>query len=396
MWTNLTNATDGLSSEREVKVMEDGNRSFRRWPWLVLLVVIGLGIFFTAKQDAEPASSPVGLKAYDDVRAFAGMSARVDVSAMDLTGAGGMIPTLWFNEKTKWPEKMPKSPIPKAILEEAKNPGLGVRALHSQGVTGEGVAVAIIDQPLYQDHPEFAGKIEMYKDFDCKTESSMHGPAVTSLLVGEDCGTAPGAKVYYAAAPSWLGDAKYYADALDWLVSVNKELPLEQKIRVVSVSAAPSGEGSPFKNGDVWDKAVAGAQEEGILVLDCTNVHGFIASCWYNVKDPESVQRCTSGYPGMSSTGRGSKYLCAPTSPRTSAEEYVRGDHSYQYTGRGGLSWAIPYVAGVLALGWQVDPDLTADEAVGLLFESAHKPDGATSIIDPAAFVSLVKSQNGK
>lgn len=366
----------------------NGKRSAKRWPWFVLLAVIGLGVFYAMKQAqrTEPAVGSSGLKAYDDVRVFANMPARVDVSMMDLTNAR-IIPTLWFNEKTKWPEEMPQGCDPSAILEAAKNPGLGIRALHSQGITGEGVAVAIIDQPLYQDHPEFAGKIAMYKDFDCKSESSMHGPAVTSLLVGEDCGTAPGAKVYYAAAPSWLGDAKYYADALDWLVSVNRELPEGQRIRVVSVSAAPSGQGSPFKNGDAWDKAVANAEKEGILVLDCTEVHGVIASCWYSSADPENVQWCTPGFPGMSSSGRGSKYICVPSSPRTSAEEYVKGDYSYQYTGRGGLSWSIPYAAGVLALGWQIDPALTADEVISLLFESAYKPDEKTNIIDPAAFV---------
>jgi subtilisin family serine protease len=279
-------------------------------------------------------------------------------------------------------------------MEAAKNPGLGIRALHAQGITGKGVAVAIIDQPLYQDHPEFEGKIAMYKDFDCGSESSMHGPAVLSLLVGENCGTAPGATVYYAAAPSWLADAKYYADALDWLIGVNKGLPEEQKIRVVSVSAGPSGPGSPFKkNGNAWDHAVANAKEEGILVLDCTEVHGIIGSCWYDSEDPENVRRCMPGFPGNPPRGWGSQYVCAPSSPRTTAEEYVKGDCSYQYTGRGGLSWSIPYAAGVLALGWQIDPDLTADEAVDLLFESAYRPNKDTAIIDPAAFVQLVKTK---
>ena len=366
----------------------NGARATRRWPWFVLLAIVGLGIFYATGRS-------MGLKAYDDVRVFADMPASGDVSRMDLTDAVGIIPTLWFNEKTQWPDKMPQGCDPSAILEAAKNPGLGIRALHGQGITGEGVAVAIVDQPIYQDHPEFAGKIAMYKGFNCNTDRSMHGPAVTSLLVGKDCGTAPGAKVYYAAVPSGLGDAKYFADALDWLASVNKELPEGQKIRVVSVSAAPSGKGSPFKNGDAWDRAVADAEKEGILVLDISQVHGVIAPCWYDSANPENVRRCTPGFPGMPGSV-GSKYICVPCSPRTSAEEYVKGDYSYQYTGRGGLSWSIPYVAGVLALGWQIDPDLTADEAISLLFESAYKPDEKTNIIDPAAFVSLARIQSNR
>jgi subtilisin family serine protease len=276
------------------------------------------------------------------------------------------------------------------------NPGLGIRVLHDQGLTGEGVAVAIIDQPLYQDHPEFAGKIRMYRDFCCESDTSMHGPAVTSLLVGENCGTAPGASVYYAAAPSWLADATYYADALDWLVSVIKELPEGQKIRVVSVSAILSGEGSEFANGDAWDEAVTNAEKEGILVLDGTrdSVHGIVAPCYYDPADPENVKKCTPGYPNTGTKYVGNGYVCAPCSPRTTAEEYVKGDYSYQYNGAGGLSWSIPYTAGVLALGWQIDPTLTPDEAVELLFESAYKPDENANIIDPAAFVAAVRDRS--
>lgn len=104
-------------------------------------------------------------------------------------------------------EKLPGGVDPKAVLKNAMNPGLGVSKLHAQGITGKGVNVGIIDQPLCQDHPEFAGKIAAYFDAGCGgSESSMHGPAVASLLVGSNCGTAPDAKVYYAAAPSWKRD----------------------------------------------------------------------------------------------------------------------------------------------------------------------------------------------
>ena len=50
------------------------------------------------------------------------------------------------------------------------------------------VNVAIIDQPLALDHPEYKGKIASYKIFTPENYemnvSSMHGPAVTSFLVG--------------------------------------------------------------------------------------------------------------------------------------------------------------------------------------------------------------------
>jgi hypothetical protein len=142
------------------------------------------------------------LQPYDDVRRILGRLARgaKDVSQMDLSQMPDILPTLTFNQKTIWPDasRMPAAPTPEELLKGAMNPGLGVRELHREGITGLGVRVAIIDQPMYVDHPEFAGKIAAYFDTGCGLErASLHGPAVTSLLAGSTTGTAPGAIVYY-------------------------------------------------------------------------------------------------------------------------------------------------------------------------------------------------------
>jgi hypothetical protein len=58
------------------------------------------------------------------------------------------------------------------------------------------------------------------------------------------------------------------------------------------------------------------------------------------------------------------------------------------------LSISIPYGAGVLAMGWQVDPQLTLDEIRGLLFKSAWvRPDGV-KIIDPKEFILMVREKS--
>lgn len=57
----------------------------------------------------------------------------------------------------------------------------------------KGVNVAIIDQNLLLNHPEFAGKIAAYYDTGCQTsedEGSMHASAMISLLVANAIGTA--------------------------------------------------------------------------------------------------------------------------------------------------------------------------------------------------------------
>jgi serine protease AprX len=338
----------------------------------------------TSFQTIRPISS---VKDFDEVRFR-------DMSKLDLSDRRGLIHTLTFNNKTVWPadDKLPAGQKPQMILKDAMNPGLGVRQLHEQGITGKGVNVAIIDQPLFLDHPEFKGKIVEYFDTGCGSESSMHGPAVASLLVGTNCGTAPGARLYYAAAPSWLGDSAYYAKALEWIIEKNAGLSDGDKIRAVSVSAAPSGRGSPFsKNNQLWEMARSRALEEGILVLDCTTDYGFISSCWCDPNDPESIAKCKPGFPGMTGRYRSDKLL-TPCSVRTTAEHYEKDKVGYQYTGRGGLSWGIPYATGVLALGWQINPDLTAARAKELLFESAYSTAEGQKIINPGKFVELVKN----
>lgn len=126
-----------------------------------------------------------------------------------------------------------------ALLEAGRDPGLGVRSLQARSITGQGVNVAIIDQPLLTDHPEISGAIVDYYDAGGYTdEGTMHGPAVASILAGKTIGVAPGAHIYYAVTPG-TADSRPYADALHYILALNDTLPESEKIRAVSVSANP-------------------------------------------------------------------------------------------------------------------------------------------------------------
>lgn len=95
--------------------------------------------------------------------------------------------------------------------------------------TGKSVNVAIIDQDMLTDHPEFKDRIVAYYDSGCnqpENEGSYHGASVMGILAGKTIGVAPEVNVYYAAAPAWERDAKYFADSLNWIIKQNKELPI--------------------------------------------------------------------------------------------------------------------------------------------------------------------------
>ena len=84
--------------------------------------------------------------------------------------------------------------------------------------------------------------------------------------------------------------------------------------------------------------------------------------------------------------------ILAPVGFRTTAETYEKGVYSYQYDAQGGTSWAIPYAAGALALGWQINPNLTPEESMQLLEETATSNKEGYKIINPKGFVEAVQS----
>lgn len=352
---------------------------------LSILIVFVVYQNFKKRHYFQPIKKVSSVSPYQDVR---WKNLRKIESQLD----SSIIKTFWFNEKTIWPDKY-KS-YSNYLLSAGKNPGLEIRNLHKQGITGKGVVVAIIDQNICLDHPEYTGKIKEYRDVGCNQpskSSSMHGPAVASLLVGDSIGTAPDAKIYFVAAPSWTRDAKYQADALNWIIDKNSTLPEGEKIRAVSISAAPSGHGTLFtKNNSLWDSAYSRAIRTGLIVLDCTESNGITSPCYNDLNNPDSISKCLPGYPGKAYSAD-STHICVPISHRTLAEEYYQGKYSYQYMGRGGLSWAEPYLVGVLALGWQLRPDISGQEMIRLLHSTSYFKGNGVKIIQPKVFVDSVK-----
>ena len=131
-----------------------------------------------------------------------------DLSTLDLRDSLKDLLYATFDNHTVWPadERMPKEFDRQRILELGKNPGLGVRGLHLRGITGRGVGLAIIDQPLLVDHQEYKDRLRLYEEIHVKpdADASMHGPAVASIAVGKTIGVAPEADLYYIG--SWTGD----------------------------------------------------------------------------------------------------------------------------------------------------------------------------------------------
>jgi len=121
-------------------------------------------------------------------------------------------------------------------MDLGKDPGLGIRSLHAQGITGRGVGIAIIDQTLLVDHQEYADQLRLYEEINAYSDAELHGAAIASIAVGKKVGVAPEADLYYIATSFGSNDFTYLARCIQRIVEVNDQLPPENKIRVISIS----------------------------------------------------------------------------------------------------------------------------------------------------------------
>ncbi len=280
-----------------------------------------------------------------------------------------------FDSKTKWPEKLPAAFRPDEILERARNPGLKIRSLHQKGITGKGVGIAVIDQPLLVNHVEYKDQLRSYEEIHswAGVPSQMHGPAVASLAVGKTVGVAPAADLYYIAEVhgqmkqgrfDW--DFTWLAKSIERILEINSSLPSERKIKVMSISVGWSPEQKGCAEADA---AVEKAKAAGIFVIstaiDRTHKLAFHGLGRDPQKDPELAASYGLGSWWADSFADGRFYfkpgerLLVPMDARTTASP--TGEQDYVYYSSGGWSWSVPYLAGLYALACQVAPSVTPE-----------------------------------
>jgi subtilisin family serine protease len=299
---------------------------------------------------------------------------------------------------------------PKQIFELGKNPGLGLRTLHRQGITGQGIGIAIIDQTLLTEHIEYADRLRWYEEIPGSFEppAQMHGPAVASLAVGQTVGVAPGADLYYiSGAASELQSiflySHHYAQAIERILQINEQLPAANKIRVISISNG----WLPWIAGyqDV-SKAVREAEAAGMLVLNVGTGTGLPNNISFGglgrspMADPDAFESYEPGIFWSSQffeDGIQSDMVLVPMDSRAVAD--TASTEGYTFSGVGGGSWVPPYIAGLFALAAQVDPTITPDRFWSVALrtgrtvqvEHGDRRYDLGTIIDPIALVTELR-----
>lgn len=297
-----------------------------------------------------------------------------DLRDLDLTDREDVLFSADFDTRTQWPDALPEGFDPARLLELGKDPGLGLRALHERGITGKGVGVAIIDQTLLVEHQEYGDRLRLYQEYHTAAQdpASTHGPAVASIALGETVGAAPEALLYFIAddlgtgsEENFVRDLTWYAEDVERLVSLNETLPEDERIRVISMSVGwvPGDRGA-----EALEEAIAHARAAGIAVVCVNSRDPLLPWTGMGRRRYGSYNNRADFLPGVfweenlysgEYSGKESTLL-VPMDRRTTASP--AGEDAYAYFAEGGMSWAVPYVAGLYALACQVKPEVTYEE----------------------------------
>lgn len=340
-----------------------------------------------------------------------GGSFQIDLRGADLTHLNleqGLDTLLYadFNTQTSWPAALPGSYKPDQIMQMGQNPGLEIRKLHEAGITGKGVGVGIVDQTLLVDHEEYKQQLKLYEEIHLGQENAaLHGPAVASILVGKTSGVAPEAELYYIAHShvsagifNHQSDYIWTAKAIRRLMDINRNLPEESKIRVISISKDWEDSSPGFQ------EVMAAAQEAldaGILVV-APRLRDYLKPYSYDglgrdpLSDPDEVSSYGSAL-YWTNFAEDDYKLLVPMDSRAFASR--TGNQEYVFNRSGGVSWATPYVAGLYALSCQVNPEVTPEifwekalETTSTVPIDFNGQTGSAKVVDPVRLIeSLAK-----
>jgi len=122
----------------------------------------------TVKKKISRGHEDSSVKPIQSVKEFDGVRSK-DLSKLDLSSGKGLIATLEFNQETlrPTPDRLPEEFGPKTLLQKSMNSGLGIRALHADGITPF--------KSLYQQVKRYQAQLKEYvRSKDAEGPESLH------------------------------------------------------------------------------------------------------------------------------------------------------------------------------------------------------------------------------
>ena len=275
---------------------------------------------------------------------------------------------------------------------------INVESTWADGIKGEGINVAVVDDGMYHAHEDLQDNVDASLSLDFATGGNdiygrfdHHGTNVAGLIAARDNdigvrGVAPRATVYGYNFLS--GDNSTILNLLDSMI-------LNEVVTAVSNNSWGWRDGPGFSPSlSFWRQAIRygtafGYDGKGIFYVftagnghllgddsnleEYSNDYGVTAVCSVN------RQGTRAGYSEMGAN----LWVCAPSNDRPGFLGGVRGiltteNSDRYYQDFGGTSAAAPIVSGVAALTRDANPDLTWRDVKVILAATAQKNDPAS------------------
>lgn len=282
-----------------------------------------------------------------------------------------------------------------ALAENEANYGLaaiGSSSAYSTGLSGQGVRVAVIDTGIDLDHPEFAGRIvAASRDINAARgdlqDGYGHGTWVTGVIAAARDEQGVHGVAYDSEILAVRGDAPSQACLgcggarfFDSDLAAATRYAIAQGANVINFSLAGDGGGN-------WNEALAEAAAAGVAIVLAAGNDGAddpAASALFAASSKAAGHAIIAGasepsgriWAGSNRAGNGAEvYLLAPGVAITTT--HVGGGYIDDLTG---TSLATPHISGALALLAEAFPNLSGDQLVDILLDTAKPLEG----VDPS------------
>ena len=297
----------------------------------------------------------------------------VDPSQIEALAALEGVENVWYDE-------------PVHTMMDVSVPHIGANKVWQQlGNRGEGVTVCIIDTGIDSDHPDFAGRIGLTKDFSGKgsvEDGNGHGTHVASTVAGT--GAASNGKYMGVAPAASLMVAKVLSDSGGGRMSdvmAGVEWAVQNGAQVLNLSLGSDGNSD---GKDALSTMCNAAVDAGKVVVVAAGNAGPAAN---TVGSPGAAEKpiavgASTDADGMAnfssrgptSDGRVKPDIVAPGSKIIAARATgtaMGTPLDDNYTSAQGTSMATPHVAGLCALILKANPRLTPAEVKRILRDTA-------------------------
>ena len=274
--------------------------------------------------------------------------------------------------------------LPVHAFLDTSVPHIQAPRVWSDGLSGEGVRIGIVDTGIDLHHPDFAGRVIGTADFTGEGLADRHGHGTHCASVAAGSGAASGGRSRGVAPEASIYAAKVLrSDGLGMMsdVMAGVEWAVSQGVQIISLSLGGIG---PSDGTDALSDMCNAAVEAGVIVVTAAGNDGPHS---YTIGPPgaakqvitvgavnDADQMAVFSSRGPTADGREKPDIVLPgvnivaaraqdTNPGTIVDD--------NYVDASGTSMAAPHAAGLCALLLQAEPELTPADVKRRLMETA-------------------------